>query len=139
MGLPLLREDALAAGDDGYVIRLCLPWIRSLPLASVVDLTVSLDDALIDDAEVMLGDRRVPARGLTGEDGWWFVQDRLAIRLPSGGIPDAGVRRVAASFRLAVPYLQAGPDGPLTLPFHAERDLAPAAPASAPTVARDVA
>ena len=29
--LPILRDDALAATDDGITLRLCLPWIRSLP------------------------------------------------------------------------------------------------------------
>ncbi len=43
-----------------------------------------------------------------------------------------GVHDVAVSFRLVIPYLQVGPDGPLTLPFRIDRSLVLDAPASAP-------
>jgi hypothetical protein len=136
MSLPLLRDDALTTDVDGLVLRLCLPWIRSLPLSSVHDLTVTLDGEAVDAVVVLSGGRRVAAADVSAEDGWWFVQDRLAVHLPS--VASAASHRVDVSFQLAVPYLMAGPDGPLTLPFAASRMLGVDAP-SAPTVARDVA
>ena len=63
MTLTALRDDALSSTEDGFALRLGLPWIRSLPLASldavevVVDgeraypLTIALGDRLADPAE----------------------------------------------------------------------------------------
>ncbi len=53
---------------------------------------------------------------LPDESGWWFLQDRLEIRGEPALTP--GAHDVAVSFRLVIPYLQTGPDGPLALPFH---------------------
>ena len=50
-----------------------------------------------------------------------------------------GVHDVAVAFRLVIPYLQVGPNGPLTLPFRIDRSLVLGAAASAPSVSRDVA
>lgn len=111
MSLPILLDDALERTPDGFALRLSLPWIRSLPFASLSELEVSIDDTPVTDLR-------------TRPDGeWWFVQDRLVV---DGALPlGTGPHQVTVSFRLAIPYLQAGPDGPLTLPFHAERTLAP--------------
>ncbi|WP_285115626.1 hypothetical protein [Leifsonia sp. fls2-241-R2A-40a] len=105
MTLPILGDDALTTTSDGFTVRVSLPWIRSLPLSSLSDLRVQVDGV---DCAVS-----APAA-----DGWWFVQDRLALRGHTVLAP--GAHTVAVSFRLLIPYLQSGPDA-LTLPFHAER------------------
>ena len=52
---------------------------------------------------------------------WWFLQDRLSIL---GGLRlSPGAHDVAVTFRLVIPYLQTGPNGPLALPFHISRSL----------------
>ncbi|MGO4691252.1 restriction endonuclease subunit R [Glaciibacter sp. 2TAF33] len=104
--IPILRDDALIATADGFEVHLCLPWIRSLPLSSVSWLQLYLDG---EECPV-----EVP-----GGDGWWFVQDRLAVRVRRPLRP--GVHTVRASFRLLIPYLPGGPDAPLELYFEAER------------------
>ncbi len=43
MTLTALRDDALRSTDDGFALRLGLPWIRSLPVASLADLPSSID------------------------------------------------------------------------------------------------
>ena len=43
MTLTALRDDALRSTDDGFALLLGLPWIRSLPVASLADLAVSID------------------------------------------------------------------------------------------------
>ncbi|HEX5730575.1 hypothetical protein [Microbacterium sp.] len=121
MTLTALREDALRSTHDGFDLRLGLPWIRSLPVASLADLTVSIDGDPVEGLSVELGGRGVVPSALADESGWWFLQDRLTIRGPQVLAP--GAHDVAVSFRLVIPYLQTGPDGPLALPFHIGRSL----------------
>jgi hypothetical protein len=121
--LPILRDDALISTDDGTALRICLPWIRSLPLASLTDLAVCIDGDPVD-VVVALPGRRIPPLDLTSEDDWWFVQDRLVVEArdaPARLRP--GVHDVCVSFRLVIPYLEAGPHAPLTLPFRADAVL----------------
>ena len=137
MTLPALRDDALSSTSDGFELRLGLPWIRSLPLSSVGDLAILVDGERVDQVAIAVGERVVSPDAVSSEPAWWFLQDRVVIRgyrMLRGGSHD-----VAVSFRLLVPYLQAGPDGPLTLPFRVERSLELDAAASVPTVSRDVA
>ncbi|MEV8214030.1 restriction endonuclease subunit R [Leifsonia sp. NPDC077715] len=108
MALPILRDDALTADAAGFVLRVSLPWIRSLPLSSVSDVRVRIDG---DECAVEVPDG----------DGWWFVQDRIALR---GSRPlRVGSHHVAVSFRLLIPYLPGGPDAPLVLDFRDERQV----------------
>ena len=79
---------------------------------------------------VVLGDRRVPPAELTEDDGWWFQQDRVTLAVPHELAP--GTHDVAVEFGLRIPYLQVGPDGPLTLPFRAEQPLVLDAPHARP-------
>ena len=137
MTLPALREDALATRADGFVLRLSLPWIRSLPLASLSGVDVEIDGEPAGQLVAEIGDRTVALEALRHERGWWFVQDRVALRGRRAVGP--GAHTVTVSFQLMVPYLQAGPDGPLTLPFVATRSLVADAAPAAPTVSRDVA
>jgi hypothetical protein len=135
MTLAALRDDALSSTPDGWVLRLSLPWIRSLPVASLEDLEVAIDGEPRS-VGIAIGDRTVDSASLSEETGWWFVQDRLRLRGDDALAP--GPHEVAVSFALVIPYLQAGPDGPLRLPFAFDRAL----PLDAPTragVSRDVA
>ena len=133
-----LREDALTSTSRCFELRLGLPWIRSMPLSSVLDLKVEIDGVPVAPGElaVLLGPRKVPADELQGEPGWWFVQDRLVLaglRQLSGG-----THHIAVDFQLLVPYLQARPGSPLVLPFHVEARL-DLDHTPVPSVSRDVA
>ena len=108
--IPILGGDAVVATADGFEVRLRLPWIRSLPLSSVSRVQVHLDG---EECPV-----EVP-----GGDAWWFVQDRLAVRVRRPLAP--GMHAVRASFRLLIPYLPGGPDAPLELDFEAQRRVGP--------------
>lgn len=120
MTLSALRDDALRAADGATEVRLSLPWIRSLPLASLIDPVVHLDGAR-HEPFVTLGPRRVPTEALPAEDGWWYLQDRVVLEIPDAVTP--GIHEVSVSFRLEIPYLPAGPDAPLRLPFFFRREL----------------
>ncbi|HKU02612.1 MAG TPA: hypothetical protein VJQ80_07380 [Arthrobacter sp.] len=135
-----LREDALTVVPEGYELRIGLPWIRSMPLSSVSGLAVEVDGRPVGgQLTVNLGERSVPAAALADEPGWWFIQDRLVLALPAMW-PAGGLVRhdVSVDFELMVPYLQAGGDGPLVLPFHLEAKL-PVSHARPAGVSRDVA
>lgn len=108
MTLPMLRDDALRATADGFELALSLPWIRSLPMESLQGITVRVDGNEVSAAP-------------TSRRGWWHLQDRVPVHAPQPLSP--GAHDVELSFTLAVPYLAAGPDGPLVLPFRERRSL----------------
>ena len=137
MTLAALRDDALSSTADGFAVRLSLPWIRSLPLASLDGLEVLVDRERVDGITVALGDRLVDPAALAQERAWWFLQDRVVLR--GAAMLQTGSHEVAVTFRLVIPYLQVGPDGPLTLPFSIDRSLVLDAAAASPSVSRDVA
>lgn len=121
MALPLLLDDALVATDSGFALPVSLPWIRSMPLAAVTELAVQVDGSPVP-VMVRLDERQVEPDALQDEQGWWFIQDRLELR--GERMLSPGAHDISVSFVLVVPYLQAGPSGPLALPFRAERSLA---------------
>ena len=138
MPLAALRDDALSSTAAGFDLRVSLPWIRSLPLASLDSLEVSVDGGEVaGPVAIVLGDRLIDPAAAVHERGWWFLQDRVVVR--GRRMLRPGAHEVSVSFRLAIPYLPAGPDGPLTLPFHFERALELDAPAPVLSVSRDVA
>jgi hypothetical protein len=137
MTLPALRDDALVSTPTGFALRLSLPWIRSLPLAGLLNLDVVLEDeSFAGELRVRVGERLLRPADLLAESGWWFLQDRLELHVPRRLA--AGEHEVTVSFTLLVPYLQAGPDGPLMLPFRFARalllDAEPAHPSSGHSV-----
>lgn len=132
MTLPILRDDALRSTPDGFEILISLPWIRSLPLGSLREVEVTVDGEPVDGVTATL------ERADDGAaEAWWFLQDRVALR----GMPALapGSHEVAVSFRLLIPYLPAGPDAPLALPFRAARALVLDAPPPVAPVARTIA
>ncbi len=131
-----LRADALTSTEDGFEVRIGLPWIRSMPLSSVRDLAVTIDGEVVPDADVVLGGRRIAPEALADAAGWWFLQDRLVLAGARALSP--GAHPVSVHFRLLVPYLQAGPGIPLILPFHLEARLV-LDDSAVPSVAQDVA
>jgi hypothetical protein len=132
-----LRDDALTSTVDGIELRVGLPWIRSLPLASLRGLGVEIDGIGIPDIHVRLADRVVTEEELRAETGWWFAQDRVVLAVPAR--LDDEPHDVVVSFRLLIPYLSAGPGGgALELPFRLARRLDLDHP-RVPSVSLDVA
>lgn len=132
MTLPVLLDDALSATAGGFSLRVSLPWIRSMPLASVTNVAVAIDGEPVAVSAAVDG-RTLTSAELAGAPDWWFIQDRLELR--GERLLASGTHDVSLSFTLLVPYLQAGPTAPLALPFHAERPLVLGAPASGATAA----
>ncbi|THG31637.1 hypothetical protein [Naasia lichenicola] len=117
-----LRDDALSIAGDQVVVRVGLPWIRSLPLACTSGFTVTVDGEPLTDLQIGLGDRVLEVEDLRDEDGWWYIQDRLALIGRRTLAP--GAHTVEVAFMAMIPYLLAGPDGgALTLPLRVARVL----------------
>lgn len=116
-----LHDDALRPTADGFSLRVSLPWIRSLPLSSVTGVGVLIDGTDAGPLKAVVDGRRVAVERLGEEPGWWFLQDRL--ELCGGAVLTPGAHEVEVSFTLSVPYLQAAPDAPLTLPFTSSRSF----------------
>ena len=94
MTLAALRDDALSSTTDGFDLRLSLPWIRSLPLASLDALEVVVDGEVVHPIVIALRDRLVDPAAALHERGWWFLQDRLVVggrRMVRAGAPDVSV------------------------------------------------
>jgi hypothetical protein len=131
-----LRGDALTSSPSGFEVRVALPWIRSMPVACVRELTLTVDGGPVPGVRVILGSRVLEPPALAGAGEWWFLQDRLVL---AGDRPlKPGTHAVSVGFELLVPYLQAGPGTPLVLPFALEAALVLDAPV-VPSVSRDVA
>ena len=124
MTLHILRDDALSVDADRFELRISLPWIRSLPVSSLQDLTVTID-----------GQPTSARPRSTDPDAWWFLQDRVVVA-GDRALGD-GAHEVDVAFGLVIPYLAGGPDRPLALPFRERRDLRPGTRAA--SVSRDVA
>ncbi|WP_290804556.1 DUF6379 domain-containing protein [Herbiconiux sp.] len=122
MTLPALRDDALVSTPAGFALRLSLPWIRSLPLSSLAGLELVVGgEPVTEQLRVVVDGRPIRPIELAEESGWWFLQDALELQVARSLAP--GIHGVDVSFSLVVPYLPAGPDAPLTLPFRFERML----------------
>lgn len=135
--LDALHADALSRTASDLTVRVALPWIRALPLAALTDVELTIDGAVAPEVQVVCASRVITVPDLARETGWWFVQDRVALRVDRA--IEAGLHDVRIAFRLAIPYLQIAPDGPLVLPFFFERTLDTDAVTPAASVARDVA
>jgi hypothetical protein len=125
-----LRDDALSSDPDYFVLRLGLPWMRSLPLSCVLGLEVALDGTPIDrdDLRVRLGTRQVAIGELAAQGGtWWFLQDRLVLE-GHRMLVTGSEHEVSVALRLLLPYLSSGPEEPAVLPFRMERRLRVGAP-----------
>lgn len=133
MTLSALRDDALRVRAERTEVRVSLPWIRSLPLVSLLDIALRIDGQQRE-TTIVLGARRITPAELSAEDTWWYLQDRVVLEIPDAVTP--GIHEVSVSFRLEIPYLPGGPTEPLRLPFSFTRDLV--ADAAAASVSLDV-
>lgn len=122
MAVSALYASSLVASGGRLQLAIALPWIRSMPLWCVTDLSVIVDDSPVQ-LVVRVGEHYLPPAALANEQGWWFLQDRLTLILDRESQLQA--HAVTVSFALLVPYLPAGRDAPLSLPFTATRQLWP--------------
>lgn len=116
-----LRDDALTSTSTGTAVRIALTWIRSLPLACVKGITVTVD-GIEQSPSVVVGERRLAVDQLIDEEGWWYLQDRLVLELPT--TLAIGEHDVVVVLQVMIPYLMAGPGGSaLELPLRASGRL----------------
>lgn len=123
-----LSDDSLTADHDGFRIGLRLPWMRSLPFSSVLDLQVALDseEIPVNATRLVLDDHEVELDELAERyEDFWFPQRRIemACHLP-GRVTAGETYAVRACVELRIPYLPGPPpDGSLHVRQLAERAL----------------
>ena len=119
-----LREDALGAAPRGFILRVGLPWMRSLPLSCVLQLAVTIDGHPLNDTDlrVRLHGLERSLTELAASTEWWFVQDRLVVTGPLD-VRHGREHEVEVSMQLLLPYLSAGPGQAAVLPFQLRRRL----------------
>ncbi|HWI30742.1 MAG TPA: DUF6379 domain-containing protein [Microbacterium sp.] len=137
MARVLMLEGALGSAPEGYLLRISLPWIRSMPLSCVTGLRVQIDAEPEERLTIDIDGRTVTPSDLARSDKWWFLQDHLQLRGHRRLRP--GAHTVTASFQLVVPYLNGHDGGPLTVPFRDDRTLELDCPAPVPSASLPVA
>lgn len=121
-----IRADSLVPSEHGYRVIVQLPWMRSLPLSSVVAMSFELDGdkAADDDLGFWFKGRLLPFRELA--ERWrdfWFIQERIAVDVRSSRHVLAGeVHRLTARASLRIPYILT-PSGPMVIKPSTSQDL----------------
>lgn len=122
----LLRSGSLVAIDNGYRLRIGLPWMRNLPMSSVRRLEFVLDDRSSDDGDVRVhvDGQRVTVSDLAEFwDRVWPVQEDVVVDVTGAGTLVPGrSHHVRARADLALPYIVT-PAGPVVMSSHVERRL----------------
>ncbi|MCM0616825.1 DUF6379 domain-containing protein [Paenarthrobacter sp. TYUT067] len=100
----LLQPTSVQRTINGYSISLGLPWYRSLPWSCVQDIEVSIDSVIwpFSSLDVVIDGRVWRADELAKRwDSYWYVQDRVLVRLYGG--PDISSADVRVSMALLLP------------------------------------
>lgn len=122
----LLGADAGVAGENGFELRIRLPWYRSLPLSSVLGVKVSLDGAPVPADSLKL---RVNGRSRTFDelaevwDEVWFIQDQGAVEIEGVAHRPGDEVDVDVEIELRFPYIIIDGVGPLTRRTDARRSI----------------
>ncbi|GAA2866028.1 hypothetical protein GCM10010472_24230 [Pseudonocardia halophobica] len=108
----LVVDDSLRPTDRGARFQIRLNWYRSLPLASLRVLDVTLDGTPVPAERIGVevdGVRR--ALGELGPliDVWWYVLDPATVHVDLGGPLAHGPHELTVRLGSRVPYIIIGP------------------------------
>jgi hypothetical protein len=123
----VVRDDALAAREDGFALQIHSHWYRALPLTSLAVVDLALDGERVDASEITVeANGRTFAFAELAElyDEWWFTTDAVTLNVPHNGAAP-GSHRVEFELGLRIPYLiVGGPDGePLLASSHTDKTV----------------
>lgn len=119
----VLHGSTMTVDRTGGQVDIGLPWYRSLPFSAITGIEVTVDGETFDASRlaVDLDGTLVGADQLP--DRYWFLQDRLPVVLPGWTPrPDAVSATVSVHMRLALPYMFAAPEVPITVTMAAAGD-----------------
>ena len=125
----VVRDDALHATGDGFVLDIRSHWYRSLPLTSlaVLDLAVDGEKVAENDMTVAVNGKSFTVSQLaSGYDEYWYVLDPLELRVRRPGFDRAQPHEIEFGLGLAIPYILVGPPDarqPLLAASHSSRTL----------------
>jgi hypothetical protein len=118
----IIEDGSLRLADGRVSVSVRIPWYRSLPLSSVTNVQLTIDEKPVPVESIVWRTAAGESYGLDDlaprHDQWWFVLDSAVIEgdAPAGLSP--GDHDVAVQVGLYIPYLPAG-DGVLAI---AEKD-----------------
>lgn len=129
----VLRADGLTVDRSTAVLRIGLPWYRSLPWASVADVAVNIDGIDLGVPSSIDGSR--PDQ-LTERSDYWSIHQWADVRFDSSAIPVAG-EKVSVRLRvdLRIPGPLAADGGPMPYRFEAVLPAVVGSPRTSPSAA----
>lgn len=112
----VLRQEGVRLHEGGLKLELRIPWYRSLPLSSIVDVLVVVDGTRVDRDMLRFRLDGVAYRFADFEPRWdvvWFIQDPLIVTTPDLGLVPGQEVEVTGGLGLRIPYIIIEPIGPL--------------------------
>jgi hypothetical protein len=125
----LIRDDSLTIDADGAQLKLDLrlPWMRSLPWASIRAIAIEVGDRPIDPDSIAwtYGEHSGELDDIAAASDYWVIGAPLSARFAAldQTAPDGPIE-VVARVDLAVPYIPGPHGGPLPLPIVQRRGIA---------------
>lgn len=112
----VVKAESLLASPDGYEVLVRIPWYRSLPLASLVELEIELDGVTADIAAsvIHIDGREFTLTSLA--ETWqefWFVQDWARVTVPAAPVARGETHELRVRAAFSIPYIIVGPRTPL--------------------------
>ena len=110
----VIKDDAARSTPSGYEVDVRIAWYRSLPIACLENLSVSINEQQFtaDQISIRVNDALIPVNK-AGEllDEWWFTQDPITAILPASTPLTSGeTATVNVSLATRIPYIIIGPD-----------------------------
>ena len=115
----LLRSDSLTVEPGGFRLSLGLPWMRSLPFSSLLDVRLLVNGAAVSPSNASFRVRGCEV-GLDELADWWdrfwFLQERISVAVRGVRAPLVGEPvDITVEMDLRIPYILTGPGRPLIL------------------------
>jgi hypothetical protein len=97
----------LSEASSAVRVQLRLPWYRSLPLACIerLDLTIDGTARAADSLTIVINGARHPLPDVgRRHDVWWFVLDAIDVELGASPSLSPGDHRISVALALQIPY-----------------------------------
>ncbi|MBR9791456.1 MAG: hypothetical protein GYB58_06875 [Gammaproteobacteria bacterium] len=110
----VIKQDAVRNTPSGYEVDIRISWYRSLPIACLENLSVTIDGQAYpaEQLTIKVNNTEIPVTQ-AGEflDEWWFTQDPITALITTSNAKAAGEQvNIQVSLATRIPYVIIGPD-----------------------------